>query len=57
MTRRPGTAKGNGLNLSGGLWYEMTVSGAKPATGTTASTSASTGGGGAATERGPGLRA
>jgi predicted lipoprotein with Yx(FWY)xxD motif len=38
-----GTAKGNGLNLSGGLWYEMTVSGAKPATGTTAST----GGGGA----------
>jgi predicted lipoprotein with Yx(FWY)xxD motif len=42
-----GQAKGNGLNLSGGLWYEMTVSGAKPATGTTASTpSASTGGGG-----------
>src|ERR1700688_4499683 len=27
----PGQAKGNGLNLSGGLWYEMTVSGAKPA--------------------------
>ena len=26
-----GQAKGNGLNLSGGLWYEMTVSGAKPA--------------------------
>src|SRR3984893_2634123 len=24
-----GQAKGNGLNLSGGLWYEMTVSGAK----------------------------
>jgi predicted lipoprotein with Yx(FWY)xxD motif len=43
-----GQNKGNGLNLSGGLWYEMTVSGAKPATGTTASTpSASTGGGGA----------
>jgi predicted lipoprotein with Yx(FWY)xxD motif len=42
-----GQAKGNGLNLSGGLWYEMTVSGAKAATGTTASTpSASTGGGG-----------
>ena len=42
-----GQAKGNGLNISGGLWYEMTVSGAKPATGTTASTpSASTGGGG-----------
>jgi predicted lipoprotein with Yx(FWY)xxD motif len=42
-----GQAKGNGLNLSGGLWYEMTVSGAKPPVGTTASTpSASTGGGG-----------
>lgn len=40
-----GQAKGNGLNLSGGLWYEMTVSGAKPAIGTTPS--ASTGGGGA----------
>jgi predicted lipoprotein with Yx(FWY)xxD motif len=26
----PGLAKGNGLNISGGLWYEMTVSGAKP---------------------------
>ena len=24
----PGQAKGNGKNLSGGLWYEMTVSGA-----------------------------
>ena len=38
-----GQAKGNGLNLSGGVWYEMTVSGAKPAT-TTSGTS--TGGGG-----------
>jgi len=27
----PDVAKGNGLNVSGGLWYEMTVSGAKPA--------------------------
>ncbi len=36
----PGQAKGNGLNASGGLWYEMTVSGATPAA------SASTGGGG-----------
>jgi predicted lipoprotein with Yx(FWY)xxD motif len=26
-----GQAKGNGLNLSGGVWWEMTVSGAKPA--------------------------
>jgi predicted lipoprotein with Yx(FWY)xxD motif len=37
----PGLAKGNGLNVSGGLWYEMTVSGATPA----ASTSTSGGGG------------
>jgi predicted lipoprotein with Yx(FWY)xxD motif len=28
----PGQAKGNDLNASGGLWWEMTVSGAKPAT-------------------------
>jgi predicted lipoprotein with Yx(FWY)xxD motif len=45
----PGQAKGNGLNASGGLWYEMTVSGAKPAAGAgagpSASTKASTGGG------------
>ena len=27
----PGQNKGNGLNVSGGLWYEMTVSGATPA--------------------------
>ena len=36
----PGQAKGNALNLSGGLWYEMTVSGATPA-----ATSGSGGGG------------
>jgi predicted lipoprotein with Yx(FWY)xxD motif len=45
----PGQAKGNGLNVSGGLWYEMTVSGAKPAVGASAgastSASASSGGG------------
>ena len=43
-----GQNKGNGLNLSGGLWYEMTVSGAKPAVGTAAASTpkASTGGGG-----------
>jgi len=42
-----GQAKGNGLNLSGGLWYEMTVSGAKPAVSTAGSTSGgSTSGGG-----------
>ena len=39
----PGQAKGNGLNLSGGLWHEMTVSGATPAA--SASAKASTGGG------------
>ena len=42
----PGQAKGNGLNISGGLWYEMTVSGAKPATSTSSGTSTSGGGGG-----------
>jgi predicted lipoprotein with Yx(FWY)xxD motif len=43
----PGQAKGNGLNASGGLWYEMTASGATPAAGTSsaASPKASTGGG------------
>jgi predicted lipoprotein with Yx(FWY)xxD motif len=39
----PGQAKGNGLNLSGGVWHEVTVSGAAaPA----ASSSPSSGGGG-----------
>ena len=38
----PGQAKGNGLNLSGGVWHEMTVSGS-PAP---ASPSGSSGGGG-----------
>jgi len=41
-----GQAKGNGLNLSGGLWYEMTVSGAKPAVSTAGSTSSTSSGGG-----------
>jgi len=38
----PGQNKGNGLNISGGLWHEVTVSGSAPA----ASPSASAGGGG-----------
>lgn len=38
----PGQNKGNGLNLSGGLWYEMTVSGATP--GASTAPSHSTGG-------------
>jgi predicted lipoprotein with Yx(FWY)xxD motif len=41
-----GQAKGNGLNLSGGLWYEMTVSGAKPATAAGSTSTSSTGSGG-----------
>ena len=36
-----GQNKGNGLNLSGGLWYEMTASGAKPAAAASPSASAS----------------
>jgi predicted lipoprotein with Yx(FWY)xxD motif len=33
----PGQNKGNGLNLSGGVWHEMTVSGAAPAPGASSS--------------------
>jgi predicted lipoprotein with Yx(FWY)xxD motif len=40
-----GQAKGNGLNISGGVWWEMTVSGAKPATSTSSNTSSNSGGG------------
>jgi predicted lipoprotein with Yx(FWY)xxD motif len=39
----PGQAKGNGLNASGGLWYEMTVSGATP--GASSSATSATGNG------------
>jgi predicted lipoprotein with Yx(FWY)xxD motif len=44
----PGQNKGNGLNISGGLWYEMTVSGSTPAAGagSTASPTSTSGGGG-----------
>ena len=49
----PGQNKGNGLNLSGGLWWEMTVSGSTPsanagaaATSSPKSTATSGGGGG-----------
>ena len=38
----PGQAKGNGLNVSGGVWWEMTVSGAKPAAATSGSAGGST---------------
>jgi predicted lipoprotein with Yx(FWY)xxD motif len=40
----PGQAKGNGLNASGGLWYEMTASGATPVA-AASSSKPSTGGG------------
>lgn len=39
----PGQNKGNGLNASGGVWHEVTLSGAAPAS---AQPSASAGGGG-----------
>jgi predicted lipoprotein with Yx(FWY)xxD motif len=51
----PGQAKGNGLNASGGVWYEMTVSGAKPATSTTGtggSVGSGSGGSGGSTSTG-----
>jgi predicted lipoprotein with Yx(FWY)xxD motif len=44
--KSPGQATGNGKNLSGGLWYEMTVSGSTPAPGSgSTATATSTGGG------------
>jgi len=42
----PGQNKGNGLNLDGGLWYEMTVSGSTPAPNSGATASSTSGGGG-----------
>jgi predicted lipoprotein with Yx(FWY)xxD motif len=41
----PGQAKGNLLNAAGGLWYEMTVTGAMPAGASTSSGSGSGGSG------------
>jgi predicted lipoprotein with Yx(FWY)xxD motif len=40
---KPGEAKGNGLNLSGGVWHEVTESGSAPAP--SSSSSSSSGGG------------
>jgi predicted lipoprotein with Yx(FWY)xxD motif len=42
----PGQAGGNGKNLSGGLWYAMTPSGAKPKAGGAPAPSTSTSSGG-----------
>jgi predicted lipoprotein with Yx(FWY)xxD motif len=45
--KSPGQATGNGKNLSGGLWWEMTVSGSTPSPAAGAgSTATSTSGGG-----------
>jgi predicted lipoprotein with Yx(FWY)xxD motif len=50
--KAPGDNKGNGLNISGGLWWEMTVSGSTPpanagaGAGSTASPTSTSGGGG-----------
>jgi predicted lipoprotein with Yx(FWY)xxD motif len=41
-----GMTSGNGKNLSGGLWWAMTPTGAKPAAAPSSSPSSSTGGGG-----------
>ena len=41
-----GQNKGNGKNLSGGLWYEMTVSGSTPAPNAGSTATATSGGGG-----------
>lgn len=41
-----GMANGNGKNLSGGLWWAMTPTGAKPKAAPAGSSSSSTGGGG-----------
>jgi predicted lipoprotein with Yx(FWY)xxD motif len=42
---KPGVATGNGLNLSGGIWHEVTVSGAAPAPAPSMKSSSSSGGG------------
>jgi predicted lipoprotein with Yx(FWY)xxD motif len=41
---KPGEAKGNGLNLSGGVWHEVTVSGAAVSGSSPSSSSGSSGG-------------
>ena len=41
---KPGEAKGNGLNLSGGVWHEVTM-GSAPAPSSSSSSSSSGGGG------------
>ncbi len=43
---KPGQAKGNGLNLSGGVWHEVTTTGAVAPAAHSSSSSGSSGGGG-----------
>ena len=43
--KSPGQASGNGLNISGGVWHEVTVSGAAPASSPTSKSSSSGSGG------------
>ena len=43
--KSPGQASGNGLNASGGVWHEVTVSGTAPASSRTSKSSGSGGGG------------
>ena len=42
----PGEATGNGLNINGGLWHEVTVTGGAPAANPSSSPTAGSGGGG-----------
>jgi predicted lipoprotein with Yx(FWY)xxD motif len=42
--KSPGVASGNGLNISGGLWHEVTVSGTAPASSPSSKSSSSSGG-------------
>jgi predicted lipoprotein with Yx(FWY)xxD motif len=44
--KSPGQNKGNGINESGGLWWEMTVNGSTPAPAAKTSPTAAGGGGG-----------
>jgi predicted lipoprotein with Yx(FWY)xxD motif len=44
--KAPGQAKGNGLNLSGGVWHEVTASGAAAPAATPSSSGSGGGGGG-----------
>jgi len=42
---KPGEASGNGLNINGGLWHEVTASGVAPASAPSSSPTTGSGGG------------